>query len=72
MMNSLRMVVPATSLGDVHSMMLYPAMASHRDLAPKHRERLGIRDNLVRLSVGIEATEDIIADLDQALRAERA
>jgi cystathionine beta-lyase/cystathionine gamma-synthase len=69
MMNALRMVVPATSLGDVHSMMLYPAMASHRELAPKHRERLGIRDNLVRLSVGIEAPEDIVADLDQALRA---
>ena len=57
----------ATSLGDVHSMMLYPVMSSHRELAPKHRERMGIRDNLVRLSVGIEAAEDIIADLDQAL-----
>jgi len=66
--NALRMIVPATSLGDVHSMMLYPAMASHRDIAPKHRARLGIHDNLVRLSVGIEAVEDIIADLDQALR----
>ena len=67
-MNALRMVVPATSLADVHSMMLYPAMASHRDIAPKHRARLGIHDNLVRLSVGIEAVEDIIADLDQALK----
>jgi cystathionine beta-lyase/cystathionine gamma-synthase len=70
MMNALRMIVPATSLGDVHSMMLYPAMASHRDIAPKHRARLGIHDNLVRLSVGIEAVEDIIADLDQALRVQ--
>ena len=69
MMNALRMIVPATSLGDVHSMMLYPAMASHRDIAPKHRARLGIHDNLVRLSVGIEAVDDIIADLNQALRA---
>jgi cystathionine beta-lyase/cystathionine gamma-synthase len=48
-------------------MILYPAMSSHRELAPKHRERVGIRDNLVRLSVGIEDAEDIIADLDQAL-----
>jgi cystathionine gamma-synthase len=62
-------VVRATSLGDVHSMILYPAMASHRDLSPKHRERLGIRDNLVRLSIGIEAHEDIVADLEQALSA---
>ncbi len=66
-MNSLEMIVPATSLGDVHSMMLYPLIASHRELSPKHRERMGIRDNLVRLSLGIEAAEDVIADLDQAL-----
>ena len=67
-MNRLDLVVRATSLGDVHSMMLYPKMASHRDLSPKQRERMGIRDSLVRLSVGIEAAEDICADLDQALR----
>jgi len=66
-MDKLRMIVPATSLGDVHTMMLYPAMASHRDLSPKHRERLGISNNLVRISTGIEAIEDIIADLEQAL-----
>jgi cystathionine gamma-synthase/methionine-gamma-lyase len=66
-MNALKMIVRATSLGDVHSMMLYPVMSSHRDISPKHRERMGIRDSLVRLSVGIEAVEDIIADLEQAL-----
>jgi cystathionine beta-lyase/cystathionine gamma-synthase len=66
-MNKLKMVVKATSLGDVHTMMLYPAMASHRDLSPKQRERLGIRDSLVRLSVGIEDPADICADLSQAL-----
>jgi cystathionine gamma-synthase/methionine-gamma-lyase len=72
MMNALKVVVPATSLGDVHSMMLYPAMASHRELSPKHRQRLGIQDNLVRLSVGIEAAEDIIEDLDQALSRDKS
>ncbi len=66
-MDRLRLVVRATSLGDVHTMMLYPAMSSHREVAPKQRERMGIGDNLVRLSVGIEAVEDIVADLDQAL-----
>jgi cystathionine beta-lyase/cystathionine gamma-synthase len=66
-MNALQLVVPATSLGDVHSMMLYPAMSSHRELSPKHRERMGISDGMVRLSVGIESVEDIIADLEQAL-----
>jgi cystathionine gamma-synthase/methionine-gamma-lyase len=67
-MNALRMIVRATSLGDVHSMMLYPTMSSHREISPRHRQRMGIRDNLVRLSVGIEAVEDIVEDLEQALR----
>jgi cystathionine gamma-synthase/methionine-gamma-lyase len=66
-MDGLKMVVRATSLGDVHTMMLYPTMSSHREISPKHRQRMGIHDNLVRLSVGIEAVEDIIADLSQAL-----
>ena len=66
-MDALRMIVPATSMGDVHSMMLYPAMSSHREISHHQRERMGIRDNLVRLSVGIEAAEDIVADLEQAL-----
>ena len=66
-MNALEMVVPATSLGDVHTMALYPPMSSHRDLSPKHRQRLGIGDGLVRLSVGIEGAEDIVADVLQAV-----
>jgi cystathionine beta-lyase/cystathionine gamma-synthase len=66
-MDRLKMIVRATSLGDVHTMVLYPAMASHREIAPKQRDRMGIRDNLLRLSVGIEAVDDIIADLEQAL-----
>jgi cystathionine beta-lyase/cystathionine gamma-synthase len=69
-MERLKMIVRGTSLGDVHTMMLYPAMSSHRDLAPKQRARMGIGDNLVRLSVGIEAAEDILADIDQALETE--
>jgi len=65
--NSLELFLKATSLGDVQSLLLYPAISSHRDLAPKHRERLGITDGMVRLSVGIEAVEDLEADLEQAL-----
>jgi cystathionine gamma-synthase/methionine-gamma-lyase len=66
-LNALKMIVPATSVGDVHSMILYPFMSSHREVSPKHRERMGIRENLVRLSVGIEAVDDILADLERAL-----
>jgi cystathionine gamma-synthase/methionine-gamma-lyase len=66
-MDRLKLIVRATSLGDVHSMILYPVISSHRETAPELRERLGITENLVRLSVGIEAPGDITADLAQAL-----
>jgi cystathionine beta-lyase/cystathionine gamma-synthase len=66
-MDRLKLIVRGTSLGDVHTLILYPAIASHRDLAPKQRARLGIGDGLLRLSVGIEAADDLIADLGQAL-----
>jgi cystathionine beta-lyase/cystathionine gamma-synthase len=48
-------------------MTAYPAIASHREISPKRRHQLGIHDNLIRLSIGIEAAEDIVADLEQAL-----
>lgn len=66
-LDRLKLIVPATSLGDVHTMILYPVMSSHREISPRQRERMGIRDNLLRISAGIEAVEDIQADLEQAL-----
>ena len=66
-MDRLKMIVRGTSLGDVHTLALYPAISSHRDIPPKQRARLGIGDGLLRLSIGIEAVDDIIADLDQAI-----
>jgi cystathionine gamma-synthase/methionine-gamma-lyase len=66
-MDRLEMIVCGTSLGDVHTLLLYPIISSHRDVSPKMRERMGIRENLVRLAVGIENADDIIADLDRAL-----
>ena len=68
-MDALRLCLPATSLGDVFSLVLHPATASHRSLSGEERERMGIRDNLVRLSAGIEDVDDIEADLAQALAA---
>jgi cystathionine beta-lyase/cystathionine gamma-synthase len=68
-MDRLKLVVRGTSLGDVHSLILYPAMASHRDVGLKQRLRMGIKENLVRISVGIENIDDIIADFDQALKS---
>lgn len=68
-MEALRLVLPATTLGDVYSLTLYPAHSSHRMLSAQARASIGIGDGLVRLSVGIEAAEDIIADLAQALES---
>jgi len=68
-MDALKLVVPATSLGDVCSLALYPTHSSHRAFSDEERQQLGIRPNLVRLSVGIEEAADIIADLEQALAA---
>ena len=68
-MDSLRMVAPATTLGDVYSLVLHPATSSHRALTAETREQFGISEGLIRLSVGIEEPADIISDIDQALRA---
>jgi cystathionine gamma-synthase/methionine-gamma-lyase len=70
-MERLRLVLPATTLGDIYSLVLHPASTSHRSLSPEERARAGIPDNLVRLSAGIEAAEDLLGDLDQALNASK-
>ena len=68
-MEALRLIQPATTLGDVYTLTLYPAMSSHRALDPETRARIGIGEGLVRLSIGIEDPRDIVGDLDQALTA---
>ena len=68
-MDALRLVVRTLSLGDVHSLITHPATTTHRNLGEKRRQKLGIPDNLVRFSVGIEDPEDIVADVVQALES---
>ncbi len=67
--DALSMIQPATTLGDVHTIVLHPATTSQRGLSPEDREAFGIKDGLVRLSAGIEDVHDIIADLNGALEA---
>ena len=57
----------APSLGGPESLIEQPALMSYYDKSPEERGALGIRENLVRMSVGLESAEDLIADLDQAL-----
>jgi cystathionine beta-lyase/cystathionine gamma-synthase len=57
----------APSLGSVETLVTRPAITSHAGLEPAERERIGIHDGLIRVSVGIEAADDLIADFGQAL-----
>ena len=59
--------LPVTTLGDVYTMVLYPAMSTHRTLTEQERTAAGIGDGLVRLSAGIEDVSDLMEDVDQAL-----
>jgi cystathionine gamma-lyase len=63
-----RLFTLAESLGGVESLIEHPAIMTHASIPADTRERIGIADSLVRLSVGVEAAPDLIADLDQALR----
>ncbi|HET9178608.1 MAG TPA: PLP-dependent aspartate aminotransferase family protein [Terriglobia bacterium] len=67
-MDRVKLFARAASLGDTRSLILHPASTSHRAVPPEDRRAIGITDGLVRLSVGIEAAADLIADLDQALQ----
>lgn len=65
-LNSVKLCSRAESLGGLETLITHPSSTTHADVEPEVRRRLGISDGLVRLSVGLEAPEDIIADLDQA------
>lgn len=66
-MEALEMIAIVTHVADVRSCILHPASTTHRQLSKADLESIGIADNLIRLSVGIENVEDIIADLEGAL-----
>lgn len=67
-MDKLQLCLPATTLGDVFSLVSYPPVSSHRALSAAERQKIGITEGCIRLSVGIENVEDILKDLDQALK----
>ena len=67
LMEGLRLFLLAESLGGVESLVCHPASMTHASVPAADRERLGIRDGLVRLSVGIEDVEDLVHDVEQAL-----
>lgn len=64
---NLKMLIHATNIGDVRTIVTYPALTTHRQLTSEQLEECGISESFIRLSVGIEDVDDIIADINQAL-----
>ncbi|MEC3863265.1 methionine gamma-lyase [Mesobacterium sp. TK19101] len=71
LMNGLRMITRAVSLGDAETLIQHPASMTHSTYTAEERATHGISDGLIRLSVGLEDVEDILADLDAALAKDR-
>jgi len=67
--DALQLVTRLVNIGDAKSLACHPATTTHRQLSPEELERAGVREDMVRLSVGIEHIDDILEDLDQALAA---
>jgi cystathionine beta-lyase/cystathionine gamma-synthase len=65
-MNALRLCTRAASLGDIFTGIVHSATATHREMPPSKRKKLGITEGLLRISAGIEEVEDIVADIQQA------
>jgi len=66
---TLRLFTLAPSLGGVESLVSIPVLTSHAMISAEQRQKMGVSDQLIRLSVGIENVEDLVADLDHALMA---
>ena len=69
-LNALQLVDISNNLGDAKSLATHPATTTHQRLTPEERAHVGITDNMVRLSVGLEDVDDLKADIAQALAAE--
>ena len=66
-LDKLRVIDISNNLGDAKSLITHPATTTHRAMGPEGRAAIGLGDGVVRISVGLEGTDDLIADLDQAL-----
>jgi O-succinylhomoserine sulfhydrylase len=70
-LNALRIIKISNNLGDVKSLITHPATSTHQRLKPEARAELGISDGLLRLSVGLESIDDLVADIDAGITAAR-
>ncbi len=72
LINRVKLFSLLANIGDVRSLIIHPASTTHQQLSPEEQRSTGVSEDLVRLSVGLEHLDDILADLDQALGARRA
>ena len=68
-LESLKLFTLGESLGGVESLAEHPSRMTHASVPPRERRRLGVTDDLIRLSVGVEDAEDLVEDVQRALRA---
>ena len=72
LINSVKLLSHLANIGDAKSLIIHPATTTHSQLSDKELLQTGVTPDFVRLSIGIEDVKDIIADLDQALKASQA
>ena len=70
--DALKLVKRLVNMGDAKSLACHPASTTHRQMPPEEQRKAGVRPEMIRLSIGIEHIDDIVADLDQALAATRS
>jgi O-acetylhomoserine (thiol)-lyase len=68
-LDALKLVIRLVNIGDARSLATHPASTTHRQLSPAELAQAGVSEDMVRLSIGIEHIDDLIEDVDQALRA---
>ena len=70
-MDNLRLFSHLANVGDLRSLVIHPASTTHSQLTPEERMHTGVTEGLIRLSVGLETVEDLIADLEAGFAAAR-
>jgi len=71
LIDSVKLLSHLANIGDAKSLIIHPASTTHQQLTPEEQKSTGVTDDFIRLSIGIETLDDILADLDQALKASR-
>ena len=67
--NNVKLLTHTTNIGDTKTLVIHPASTTHRNMTAEERERSGIYDDFIRMSVGLESADDLISEIDKAITA---